>query len=82
MPPAPSRPVPISERDVQSGPGRQPIDKIAEFELQEETESGDIESDAAPSDRSSRRWGILAIEACAVVVALVLFMGARKLFKV
>lgn len=79
---APSRPVPSSERDVPSEPGRQPTDELSEFELQQETESENIESDKAPSDGSSRRWGIVAIEICAVVVALVLFLGARKLFKV
>ena len=80
--PAPSRSVPSLERDISSGPERPPTDEISEFELQQETESAGVESDTDPSEGSSRRMGIVAIEICAVIVALVLFLGARKLFKV
>jgi len=70
-------PFPSPAQDVRSMPGPQRTDEIAELEHREETEP-----DAAGPATSSRRWRIVVIEAGAVIVALVLFLGARKLFKI
>ena len=75
-------PFPSPAQDVRSRPAPQRTDEIAELEPDEVVDLDMTEPDTAAPATSSRRWGIVAIEAGAVIVALVLFLGARKLFRV
>jgi len=75
-------PFPSPAQDVRSMPGPQRTDEIGEPEDREEIEPDVAEPDTAGSATSWHRWKIVAIEAGAVIVALVLFLGARKLFRI